>query len=97
MLIGTNPAIEAPVLNARIRKAWSRGANIGPVGPAVDLTYEHAHLGDGPSVLADLLKRDTPSGDKPSLVIVGMGALAAKTVPRFWPQRWPWPKQRNRA
>ncbi|WP_295512013.1 NADH-quinone oxidoreductase subunit NuoG [uncultured Sulfitobacter sp.] len=77
MLIGTNPAIEAPVLNARIRKAWSRGANIGHVGPAADLTYEHAHLGDGPSVLADLLKRDhTEVADKPSLVIVGMGALA---------------------
>uniref|UniRef100_UPI0035685973 NADH-quinone oxidoreductase subunit NuoG n=1 Tax=Sulfitobacter sp. TaxID=1903071 RepID=UPI0035685973 len=29
MLIGTNPAVEAPVLNARIRKAWSRGADIG--------------------------------------------------------------------
>ena len=77
MLIGTNPAIEAPVLNARIRKAWSRGANIGHVGTAADLTYEHAHLGDGPSVLADLLKRDhTEVADKPSLVIVGMGALA---------------------
>ena len=25
-LIGTNPAVEAPVLNARIRKAWSNGA-----------------------------------------------------------------------
>ena len=27
--IGTNPRIEAPVLNARIRKAWLRGAEIG--------------------------------------------------------------------
>ncbi len=77
MLIGTNPAIEAPVLNARIRKAWARGADIGHVGPAADLTYEHAHLGDGPSVLTDLLKRDhSDVADKPSLVIVGMGALA---------------------
>jgi NADH-quinone oxidoreductase subunit G len=77
MLIGTNPAIEAPVLNARIRKAWARGADIAHVGPAADLTYDHAHLGDGPSVLTDLLKRDhSDVADKPSLVIVGMGALA---------------------
>ena len=26
MLIGTNPRAEAPVFNARIRKAWSKGA-----------------------------------------------------------------------
>ncbi len=58
MLIGTNPAIEAPVLNARIRKAWAHGADVGYVGPAADLTYEHSHLGDGPSVLSDLLTRD---------------------------------------
>jgi NADH-quinone oxidoreductase subunit G len=77
MLIGTNPAVEAPVLNARIRKAWSRGADIGHVGPAADLTYDHAHLGDGPSVLTDLLKRDhSDVAEKKSIIIVGMGALA---------------------
>ncbi|MCX8225232.1 MAG: NADH-quinone oxidoreductase subunit NuoG [Sulfitobacter sp.] len=77
MLIGTNPAVEAPVLNARIRKAWSRGADIGHVGPAADLTYDHAHLGDGPSVLTDLLKRDHSNvAEKKSIIIVGMGALA---------------------
>jgi NADH-quinone oxidoreductase subunit G len=27
-LIGTNPSVEAPVLNARIRKAWLRGADV---------------------------------------------------------------------
>ena len=29
MLIGTDPRTEAPVLNARIRKAWSHGATVG--------------------------------------------------------------------
>jgi NADH-quinone oxidoreductase subunit G len=33
MLIGTNPRVEAPVLNARIRKAW-RAARRGLIGPA---------------------------------------------------------------
>ncbi len=77
MLIGANPAVEAPVLNARIRKAWTRGAGIGVVGPKVDLTYETMHIGDGPEILNELLKRDhTDVAGKPSLIIVGVGALA---------------------
>ncbi len=77
MLIGANPAIEAPVLNARIRKAWTRGASVGVVGPAVDLTYEYNHIGESPAILSELMKRDHAEvGDKPSVIIVGMGALA---------------------
>ncbi|MCB1365378.1 MAG: NADH-quinone oxidoreductase subunit NuoG, partial [Rhodobacteraceae bacterium] len=38
LLVGTNPREEAPVLNARIRKAWLNGARIGLIGPAADLT-----------------------------------------------------------
>ncbi|MFZ5963897.1 NADH-quinone oxidoreductase subunit NuoG [Thalassococcus sp. BH17M4-6] len=77
MLIGANPAIEAPVLNARIRKAWTRGASVGVIGEAVDLTYDHAHLGTGPDTLTELLGRDH-SGvqEKASMIIVGQGALA---------------------
>jgi NADH-quinone oxidoreductase subunit G len=76
MLIGANPAVEAPVLNARIRKAWTRGANVGLVGEAVDLTYEYSHLGMDRAALAKLMQ-DDHSGvvDKPSIVVVGMGAL----------------------
>jgi NADH-quinone oxidoreductase subunit G len=32
LLIGTNPRAEAPVLNARIRKAWARGARVSLIG-----------------------------------------------------------------
>ncbi|AXI46087.1 NADH-quinone oxidoreductase subunit G [Sulfitobacter sp. SK012] len=76
MLIGANPAIEAPVLNARIRKAWSRGANVGVIGPKVDLTYEYNDLGDDPSVMSALLKRDhSDVAEKQSIIIVGQAAL----------------------
>src|SRR5690606_32783100 len=44
LLIGTNPRNEAPVLNARIRKAWSLGAKVGLIGEAVDLTYDYKHF-----------------------------------------------------
>ncbi|MDU8910558.1 NADH-quinone oxidoreductase subunit NuoG [Aestuariicoccus sp. MJ-SS9] len=76
MIIGSNPRNEAPVLNARIRKAWTRGASVGVIGEKVDLTYDYDHLGDGPAVISGLLGRDH-SGvqDKPSIVIVGQGAL----------------------
>ena len=77
MIIGANPAIEAPVLNARIRKAWSRGADVGVIGPKVDLTYEHDHLGNDPSMMTGLLKRDhSDVGDKASVIIIGQAALA---------------------
>jgi NADH-quinone oxidoreductase subunit G len=76
MLIGTNPRVEAPVLNARIRKAWARGANVGLIGPAADLTYEVSHMGTDRAALADLAARDFGAvRDVPSVVIVGQGAL----------------------
>ncbi len=76
-LIGTNPRIEAPVLNARIRKAWTNGAQIGLVGAAVDLTYDYAHVGTDRAALEKLssmvISDETKA--KPSLVIVGQGAI----------------------
>ena len=69
VLIGTNPRVEAAVLNARIRKAWSKGANVTVVGPAVDLTYDYTHAGTGRAALADLKVGED------AIVIVGQGAL----------------------
>lgn len=76
-LIGTNPRDEAPVLNARIRKAWSRGAQIGLVGEAADLTYDYAHVGADRAALENLsaLHISEATREKPTLVIVGQGAL----------------------
>ncbi len=76
-LIGTNPRVEAPVLNARIRKAWANGAVIGLVGEAVDLTYDYAHVGTDRATL-EKLSSQTISDEtkaKPTLVIVGQGAI----------------------
>ena len=76
-LIGTNPRNEAPVLNARIRKAWTKGAQIGLVGPVVDLTYDHANIGPDRAALAGLSGREISEETKakPTLVIIGQGAL----------------------
>ena len=75
-LIGTNPRDEAPVLNARIRRAWANGAQVGLVGEAEDLTYDYAHVGTDRAALAGLLgKTHDAVLDAPSIVIVGQGAL----------------------
>jgi NADH-quinone oxidoreductase subunit G len=77
VLIGTNPRVEAPVLNARIRKAWLHGASVALIGEAVDLTYGYDHLGTGRAALAELVgaERDATVKEVPTLVIVGQGAL----------------------
>ena len=42
LIIGANPRLEAPVLNARIRKRWLRGnVPIGVIGERADLTYAY--------------------------------------------------------
>ncbi|WP_420858421.1 NADH-quinone oxidoreductase subunit NuoG [Marivivens marinus] len=75
-LIGTNPRDEAPVLNARIRKAWTRGANVGLIGEAVDLTYDYVHVGTDRAALDGLLGGKFGKVlEEPSIVIVGQGAL----------------------
>ena len=76
-LIGTNPREEAPVLNSRIRRAWARGATIGLVGEPVDLTYDYAHIGNDRAALENLSGKQISDETraKPSLVIVGQGAI----------------------
>ncbi|MBV0911439.1 NADH-quinone oxidoreductase subunit NuoG [Anianabacter salinae] len=77
-LIGTNPRAEAPVLNARIRKAWLKGARIGLVGEPVDLTYDYAHVGTDRAALVDLAAREISADTrdtKNTVVIIGQGAL----------------------
>ncbi|MEP3333009.1 NADH-quinone oxidoreductase subunit NuoG [Sedimentitalea sp.] len=77
LLIGTNPRLEAPVLNSRIRRAWARGADIALVGQAADLTYEYAHVGDDRAALQQVVDMggDDEIRNRASLVIVGQGAL----------------------
>ena len=75
-LIGCNPRVDAPVLNARIRKAWLNGASVGLVGEAVDLTFDYAHVGTGREALASLSSKTIAGAkDKNTIVIVGAAAL----------------------
>ncbi len=74
LLIGTNPRDEAAVLNARLRRAWARGAQVTVVGQAVDLTFDYDHAGTDRAALSALLKKAEQSEDA-GVIIVGQGAL----------------------
>jgi len=79
LLIGVNPRLDAPVLNARIRKAWLRGTEIGLIGQAADLTYKYAHLGANAQALSSLgAFGDVLKQAQRPMVIVGAGTLARK-------------------
>jgi NADH-quinone oxidoreductase subunit G len=81
LLVGANPRWDAPVLNARIRKAWLAGPlKVANIGPAVDLTYPAEQLGtdiaaleaiaSGSHAFAKILK-----DAKRPMIILGSGAL----------------------
>lgn len=84
LLVGTNPRVEATLVNARIRKSWlDGGLKIGVVGEEVDLTYPYKYLGANPMVLDDILHgrhvfSETLKNAKNPMIIVGAGALARK-------------------
>ncbi len=76
MLIGCNPRLEAPVLNARIRKrSLKGGVTIGVIGDRADLTYDYTYLGAGAESLAQLSQHAPAKAQKP-MFIIGQGALA---------------------
>jgi len=82
LIVGSNPRIEAAVLNARILKRWRRGGmKVGLVGEKVDLTYPYEHLGTGPQTLAEIaagrhsFMQALDEARRP-MVIVGSGAIA---------------------
>ncbi|MDC0650260.1 NADH-quinone oxidoreductase subunit NuoG [Alphaproteobacteria bacterium] len=82
LIIGSNPRIEAAVLNARIRRNWlSSRMQVAVVGPKVDLTYDADFLGQDPAILDALVDGSHKFAAKLKkakrpMIIIGMGALA---------------------
>ncbi len=84
LLVGSNPRIEAPLVNTRLRKAvLKHGAKLFNLGPDVDLTYPAEQLGSDASILGKLpkaVKDALKSAERPA-IIVGTAALARKDAP----------------
>ena len=77
MLIGTNPRLEAPLVNARLRKSWlATGVRIGVVGEQADLNYDYAYVGAGPSALQQMFDSHAAIKAQKPAFIVGSGVLA---------------------
>ena len=82
LLVGTNPRLEAPVLNARLRRRWLSGdLQVGLVGTPSDLTYDFDHLGETASALTALAKARSGfakvlKGAKAPALVIGTGALS---------------------
>ena len=82
LLIGANPRYEAPLVNARIRKAWRAGTlKLYHLGEVLDLTYPYEYLGNDPRLLLDIIEGRHPlaqalASAKHPMLILGTAALA---------------------
>jgi NADH-quinone oxidoreductase subunit G len=81
LIVGSNPRVEAALLNARIRKRWKKGNfPIALIGEQADLTYNHEYLGAGASTLQEVadgkhsFSEVLKKAERP-MIILGQGAL----------------------
>ncbi len=85
LLVGTNPRLEATILNARIRKAYLKNkVKIYSIGNPGDLTYPYDNLGSNTSIIKEIVsgRHEISSKIKKSknpIVIIGESALFGKT------------------
>lgn len=82
LLVGTNPRYEAPLFNARLRKAWIHNdLDVAMIGPNVNLSYDHENLGDDTSIIQGLLDGSHPfaarlASAKRPIIVVGSALLS---------------------
>lgn len=81
LLVGTNPRMEAPLVNTRLRKCVIQNdLEIASVGPAMDLTYGYEDLGNDANAAKAIAQGKHPfserirSAENP-MVVFGLGAL----------------------
>ena len=82
LLIGTNPRIEAPIINARLRKRYLVGGfSMAFIGADMDMTYPAERLGPGPETLTKLIDAKHSfhkilENAEHGMIILGAAALA---------------------
>ena len=84
LLVGTNPRLEATILNARIRKAYIKNnLKIYSIGDPGDLTYPYKIIGSNTSIIKSIasgtheISEKIKKSKKP-IVIIGESALYAE-------------------
>jgi len=84
LLVGTNPRLEATILNARIRKAYVKNkVKIFSIGNPGDLTYPYEYIGSNTSIIKDIISgnheiyKKIKKAKKP-IIIIGESALSGE-------------------
>jgi len=85
LLVGTNPRLEATILNARIRKAYIKNKlKIYSIGDVGDLTYPYQNIGSNTSYIREIvlgsheISNKIKKAKKP-IIIIGDSALYGKS------------------
>uniref|UniRef100_N1QXW8 NADH:ubiquinone reductase (H(+)-translocating) n=1 Tax=Aegilops tauschii TaxID=37682 RepID=N1QXW8_AEGTA len=79
LLVGTQPRVEAAMVNARIQKTVrATQAKVGYIGPPADFNYDTWHLGTGPDTLVEIAEGRHPfcsilKSAKNPVIIAGAG------------------------
>ena len=85
LLVGTNPRLEATILNARIRKAYIKNKlKIYSIGDAGDLTYPYQNIGSNTSIIREIASGSHEISNKikktkKPIIIIGDSALHGKS------------------
>ena len=83
-LIGANPRLHAPLINARIRKRYLKGSfTVANLGEHLELTYPYQHLGQDPEVLQEIMEGKHPfctvlQQAKRPMLVLGKEVLARR-------------------
>ncbi|XP_068659883.1 NADH dehydrogenase [ubiquinone] iron-sulfur protein 1, mitochondrial-like [Aristolochia californica] len=81
LVIGSQPRVEAPMVNARIRKTvGAKQAKVAYIGSTTDFNYDHQHLGTGPQTLIEIAEGRHPFCSslllaKNPVIILGAGVF----------------------
>ncbi len=85
LLIGTNPRLEATILNARIRKAYIKNKTpIYSIGEPGDLTYPYKIIGSDTSIINEIVSEKHEISykikkSKKPIIVLGESALYGKS------------------
>jgi len=77
VIIGCNPRYEAPLVNARIRKAWLHAeTEVDVIGSEVNLSYTYNYHGNDPQILTQIANgthnlAEVLKGSKRPMIILG--------------------------
>ena len=91
LIIGSNPRVTSPIINARIRKRYLTGQlKIATIGVDADLTYKYQNLGNNISILKDILlgKNDFAKilqSSKRPILIIGEEILSGDNAQNILP------------